>query len=233
MTDLRPNSEIADGIHWIEHGFVNSYIVEDKEHDELILIDTAMNKKAKKIIEYIRSELNDQIPAKVYLTHHHLDHMGGARKLQDEFHPRFFAHEHDADVISGDRTSLVGPTILKPLIWVVMKLIGPKPVTEPIEFVEDGQKSDMFKVFHLPGHTMGSVGFLQNATMFSGDSAVTDSGNVKLGPKTAAEDWDLAHHSMKKLGTIGKFEQILPGHGEPILEDAHLRVKDKIEELDL
>jgi len=231
MSDLRPNSEIADGVHWIQHGFVNSYAVDNGE-DELILIDTGMNKKAKNIMAYIRKELSDKTPAAVFLTHHHLDHMGGLHQLDHDFHPRKFAHPVDAEVITGERSSpLPRNFLLKPVMWLAYKLIGPKRV-QAIELVEDGQVEQGLKVYHLPGHTNGSVGFLKGITMFSGDAAVTDEHGVKVGAMTVAEDHNAVYSSFRKLSTM-KFDQLLPGHGDPILEDASIRIQAASEKYDL
>lgn len=227
MSDLRPDSEIADGIHWIKNGYVNSYAVETGE-DELILIDTGMNKKAKKILEYIRTELSDQTPASIFLTHHHLDHMGGLHHLDTHFHPRKFAHEVDARVIMGEESiPLPRNAFMKPIAWTVMKLTGPKRV-QGIELVEDGQNEQGLGVYHLPGHTMGSVGFLKGTTMFSGDAAVTKDGKVDVGAMMFAENIKAVYSSLRKLGKINH-TQILPGHGEPILEDADQLVAEAIE----
>jgi glyoxylase-like metal-dependent hydrolase (beta-lactamase superfamily II) len=229
--DLRPNSEIADGVHWIKNGYVNSYVIDNGE-DELILIDTGTNKKAKTIMQYIRTDLSDKTPASIFLTHHHLDHMGGLFHLDHHFHPRKFAHAVDAEVITGERSSPASRNLLlRPIMWLALKLIGP-PSVQGIELIEDGQEEQGVKVYHLPGHTMGSVGFLKGRTFFSGDAAVSSGESIKVGPAMFAENLNAVYSSFKKLGSVS-FEQLLPGHGAPILENADQRIKEAIEKYEL
>ena len=92
MSDLRPENEIADGIHWIKSGHVNYYIIEDG--DELLMVDTGMSKKPKQFYEYVKQELESKTLSKILLTHHHIDHIGGLYHLHEAFNPRIFAHPH-------------------------------------------------------------------------------------------------------------------------------------------
>ena len=95
MTDLRPGSEIAEGVHWLHDTYVNMYLV---EHDQdLILIDTGINKKAKKVFKYIREELESRKISNIFLTHHHVDHTRGLHSLHEEFHSRIFISQEDSD----------------------------------------------------------------------------------------------------------------------------------------
>lgn len=230
MNDLRPGSQIADKVHWIKDGYVNAYIVENDT--DLILIDTGFNRKAKKILDYIKSELEDRTIAKVLLTHHHLDHTRGGHYLQDHLHPTFYSSEIDSIYIEGrKRSPLPNNWLMKPLFFIIQPFLKAKPITD-LQFVSDGDLIDGFTVSHLPGHTLGSMGFQSGEIMFAGDAISTDNkgSHVKLGPSTVTESMPQAKASLKKLGEKS-FNMILPGHGTPILEDASLRVKDAIEEL--
>lgn len=230
MSDLRPNSEIADGIHWLKDRFVNNYIIENS--GELVLIDAAFNKKAKGIMNYIKTELEDKKIAKIYLTHHHMDHRGGLHYLHEEFHPRIFVSDEDSRIVTGEEKSpLPNNIFLKPIFFILRPFLSPKTV-EAVELIEDGQEMDGMSVYHLPGHTMGSMGFLKNQVMFSGDAAVTDNGDIVPGRNMFAESVSIAEQSYQKMTSID-FSMILPGHGDPILEDANLRLTETIEKLDL
>lgn len=57
-SDLRPNSPISDNIHWIKDRFVNAYIIDNPEG--ITLINTAINKKAVAIQNYILEELENK-----------------------------------------------------------------------------------------------------------------------------------------------------------------------------
>lgn len=224
MTDLRPGSEIADGVHWLKDSYVNMYLV---EHDQdLILIDTGINKKAKKVFKYIREELESRKISNILLTHHHMDHTRGLHTLHEEFHSRIFVSKEDSDVVTGARKSpLPNNIFMKPLFFVGRGIIRVKPVKQ-IEIASDNEKIVDFSVHHLPGHTLGSLGFLKSSAFFSGDAAVTTKkGEVQLGPKIMAESMSQSFASLKKLAEL-KFDILLPGHGTPILSDASDRVID-------
>ncbi len=230
MVDLRPNSEIADGIHWIK-GYSNNYIIESG--DDLILIDTNMNRKAKGIMRYIRSELSDKRVSKVFLTHHHVDHVNGAHVVEKVFHPIIYINERDADyVIHPKRRPLPRNWLIKPLFFVVDPFIRNRAV-HGVEYVVDGQQVDGISALFLPGHTEGSMGFLRNGVMFSGDAVVTDRrGNASLPPGVFTENMEQAKASFKKLAGFD-FEVLVGGHGPPILEGASERVKEAVERLGL
>ncbi len=209
-SDLRPNSEIADGVHWLKDKFVNNYIVQNG--DELVLVDAAANRKAAGILKYIRAELESRKVSTVLVTHHHMDHRGGLRALQDHFHPRIFAHELDVSVISGEKKPpLPNSKLLKPLFFVLRPFMTPKPISG-VELVSDGELVDGLHVHHLPGHTMGSLAFQKDRTVFCGDVAATRQGRPTLAPKIFAESLKVAENSFGRLGDLD-FDQILPGHG--------------------
>ncbi len=235
MSDLRPNSEVAEGIHWIKDLYVNAYLVESGE--DLILIDSGFNKKAKPILNYIREELESRNIKKILLTHHHADHVGGLHHIHDHLHSRVFSSELDARYIKGDiKRPLPNKLILKPLFYVLRPLLDPKPITQ-IEYVAEGEiiedEDDAgFEVHSLPGHTMGSLGFLKNKVLFSGDAGVSKEGNVELGVKLFAENMNVARASLVKMSKL-EFDLLLSGHGTPILEDAQQRALEAVERLGL
>ena len=226
MTDLRPDSEIADGIHWIKDGYVNLYITE--QDDDLILIDTGINKKAKGVFNYIRKELESKKISKILLTHHHVDHTRGLHALHDQFHSRIFVSDQDHDVVIGKRKSpLPNRRIFRPLFYLLRSTIKAKPVTE-VEITGENDVHDDFAVHHFPGHTLGSLGFLKEGALFPGDAAVTDKrGGIKLGPSIVTESMTQATASLRKIASL-KFDMLLSGHGTPILEDASDRAIEAV-----
>ncbi len=229
MSDLRPNSEIADGIHWIK-GMSNSYIVET--HDELILIDTGFNKKAKRIMEYIKTELEDRKVSSIFLTHHHTDHVNGAYHLHSIFHPNMFIHELDAPYVTNEkRRPLPNNIVLKPMFLILNPFMKGKAV-HALQYVQDKETIGQIQAHFLPGHTPGSLGFLTGKVMFSGDTAVTNKhGDPSLPPKLFTHDMNMTIKSFKKLASM-KFDMMLPGHGNPILHDASLRFQDAIQKIE-
>lgn len=232
MSDLRPNSEIANGVHWVGGHYVNSYIVEN--NNELILIDTGMDKRAKNIIFYIHENLQDKKIAKILLTHHHLDHVGGAGHITDLLHPRVFISQDDYRYASGKvKRPLPNPFAMKVLFTMINPFVK-RPSLNAVEFLEDGMVFDGVTVYHLPGHTMGSMGFEKAGAFYAGDVAmVNHKGEPDLGKVLVfAENIAATYNSFKKLANL-EFNMLLAGHGPPILENASDRMKDIVEKLEL
>ena len=229
MSDLRPNSEVADGIHWLKDKYVNNYIVETGK--ELLLIDTAFTKSAKQIFQYIKKELESRPVTTILLTHHHKDHRGGLWSLHNHYHPEIYVSKYDGEFVAGRKKAKLNlPFILKPLNIIFSPLLNAKPVTE-FSILNDLDKFKEFQVYHFPGHTLGSLGFLKSKTLFSGDAAIVKKENqVGFAPKIFTEDLLKAKESLKKIAKLD-FEILLSGHGTPILEDADQRVRDAVEKL--
>ena len=229
-SDLRPNSPISDNIHWIKDRFVNAYIIDNS--DSVILIDTAINKKAVAIQKYLTSELENKPIKTIYLTHHHSDHMGGLHYLNDHHHPVVYSSEKDAEVITGKRKPpKPNSFILKILYPVLSPMFTAKPISST-NFLNDQQVIDDFKIYHLPGHTMGSMGFLKENVFFAGDSCrINDKKQeVFIGAKLFTESMEEAYKSLERVSTLD-FDILFTGHGTPILQDAKMRVLDAVEKL--
>ena len=101
-SDLHPNSPISDNIHWIKDRFVNAYVIDTGTN--LSLVDTALNKKAITVYNYIIKELENKPLEAIYLTHHHSDHMGGLHFLNEHYHPHVYSSKIDGEVITGKRS---------------------------------------------------------------------------------------------------------------------------------
>ncbi|MDS0257352.1 MBL fold metallo-hydrolase [Thermoplasmatales archaeon AK] len=68
----------------------NVYLI--RESGEFSLIDTGMNLES---YQYISNGLNNRAPARIILTHLHIDHIGGAMGLKKEFGSEVIMGEED------------------------------------------------------------------------------------------------------------------------------------------
>jgi glyoxylase-like metal-dependent hydrolase (beta-lactamase superfamily II) len=94
--------EIVPGIHMMEGNTAHCYFVDDKE---LILIDTGMPHKTKKILHYITKTLQ-RTPSDlktIVLTHSDIDHIGNALELRNLTGANIAAHPQDAEIIAGKK----------------------------------------------------------------------------------------------------------------------------------
>jgi glyoxylase-like metal-dependent hydrolase (beta-lactamase superfamily II) len=125
-------------------------------------------------------------PAHVLLTHGHFDHIGALAEIRAAY-PEAFIAIHRADA-----------KYLKPGLGA--------------QNFEDGDVIGPFTVLSTPGHTPGSVAFLNagQKILFSGDTLFQgDCGRVDLpgGDQRSIEE------SLRRLLALDKDIQVLPGHG--------------------
>jgi glyoxylase-like metal-dependent hydrolase (beta-lactamase superfamily II) len=119
--------------------------------------------------------------ADILITHHHADHCGGSARLKTASNATVYAHPIDAPIIAGE-TPRPGPNPSS----ITGRLFGPlitrlpqnhPEATAVDQHVNDGDVLPItggIKVFHTPGHTMGSVSFLvegHGGVLFAGDAA--------------------------------------------------------------
>ena len=118
----------------------NAYILVCQSTRDSVLIDAPG--EAAKILQ----EMEETIPSHILITHSHFDHTGALRELKDRLNTPVAAHIDDSANL--------------PLI--------------PDVYLTDGDllsfgKIDL-KVLHTPGHTPGSLCFLYDNYLFSGDT---------------------------------------------------------------
>jgi glyoxylase-like metal-dependent hydrolase (beta-lactamase superfamily II) len=140
----------------------------------------------------------------ILLTHCHFDHILGAKELREFF---------GGKIIIGklDETGLANPDISLSN-WVGLKQ---EPFSADIT-VADGDLLDLggteFKVLHTPGHTVGSVCYMAEDVIFSGDTLFAGSVGRTDFP---TGNFATLNASLKKLKDLGKDYTLYPGHGEP------------------
>lgn len=228
-SDLRPNAPISNNIHWIKDRFVNAYIIDNG--DSLSLIDTAINKKAVSIQNYISSELENKPLSTIYLTHHHSDHMGGLHFLNDHHHPQVYSSETDGEVITGKRPAPAPKGFIFKILYPLAKPMFTAQPIDQIDHLRDQQTINDFHVYELPGHTLGSLGYLKENIFFVGDACrISDKGEIIIGAKNFTESMSQAEESLERISRM-HFDIIFTGHGTPILSDANMRVQDAVERI--
>jgi glyoxylase-like metal-dependent hydrolase (beta-lactamase superfamily II) len=134
-------------------------------------------------------------PVAIVLTHHHIDHVGGAGVLTRELGLPLWAHAETASRIDVpvDRTLADGD---------VLELAGPVP--------------ERWRVLHTPGHAPGHVCLLEEAeaTVVVGDM-VASVGTILIAPGDG--DMIVYLQQLRRLAGL-KARLALPAHGDPIDE---------------
>ena len=161
-----------------------SYLIWDKDSNTAAVIDPAW--EGEKIEAAI---LKNGLELKMaLLTHAHPDHVNALSHLESK-HPGLPVYLHEADLFMLERR--------------------PKYLNS----AQDGGTLDLghlkIKIIHTPGHTPGSVCYLADKAVFTGDTLfVGECGRVDL-PGSSPED---LYESLRKLAELPPATVMYPGH---------------------
>lgn len=188
----------------------NVYIIEDKATREVALIDSGYGPPYSNLTESLRKlKVDTNKIEKVLITHRHRDHTNGLKQILNKTQPTIYIHKLDA-------------SILAKRLETAKKLIV--RINEGYE-VKIGNIS--IKPLHTPGHTAGSICYLIDKIIFSGD-LVFANGSFGRTDLPTGNMSDLIE-SLKRISKL-EVNSLLPGHGEVVLKNAiaHIRLALKM-----
>ena len=175
----------------------NVYYRIDRERKVVCVIDAAPGS-----FKALQSKLKG-LEIHVFLTHGHWDHVADAKKFQKQLKAKLYLHRDDVPLVKN--------------IGLQKMIAGGQPY-EPFEsdvLLNDGEMLKcgdwVFEVLHLPGHTLGSVGFYDNANnqLFVGDTLFCKIiGRTDLGGSE-----EKLKISLKSLSQLPPKTLVYPGHG--------------------
>ena len=202
---------VLPGIRWSR-----AYLI---EADTLALVDSGLPWNARGVLRYIASiGRRPEELSHILMTHSHPDHTGSAKLLARRTGAKVVAHRADTRTGAGDVPTLS-----------YMGIFGSSPLPMPFlqrtnvsELVEDGDVlpiSGGVRVIYTPGHTAGSVCYLDESTktLFSGDTIFSDGKHLSRSVPFPGYDGHSYRRSLARLATI-EFEAVCGGHGDPLLE---------------
>jgi len=179
---------------------VNNYILFDEASRDIVLIDAGGDfEQTKSAIDNLGGNLK-------YLlnTHGHMDHIAGDYDIQNYYDIPIYLHKDDETLV-GD-------------LKKYLEHVGMPDYNQPknIDYIEDGQifyiGEHVIKTIHTPGHTKGSVSYLLDDMLFTGDTLFCESiGRTDL-PGGSYDD--IITSIKTKLFTLSDNLLVYPGHGE-------------------
>ena len=137
----------------------------------------------------------------VLLTHAHFDHILSVCEIKEKYDTTVYIHSDDADGLNGqdNLAAMMGINV---------------PFIKPDILLYDGQVLDLFgckiSVLHTPGHTRGSVCYIIENNIFSGDTLFFGSYGRTDFP--GGNHCDMKKSLVKLFNLPGEYK-VYPGHG--------------------
>lgn len=211
-------------------GMVNAYLI--KTGDDVFLIDSGLSMNRSKLKKLLSAEGIKPGNIKfIIITHGDIDHIGNCAYFQKSG-VKIAIHQDDIEMCrtgksDSDRKrkgNLFTRLLHKLLFTVVYPPVlrrYPCETFEPDILLSDGQNLKNYgldaSIFHIPGHTKGSIGILTaDHDFFSGDTIIN-----RKKPETAyiIDDEMTLKSSIEKIRNL-KIRNVYPGHGMPFAMSA-------------
>lgn len=175
---------------------VNCYLISTDK--SAIVIDPGFNSS------YVEDFLlkNADKERMILLTHAHFDHIGGALQLKEKTGVKIAIGRIDELSLSDENYNL------STLFNAYIKPFNADMLLDDGEITEIGDIT--LKTIHTPGHTKGSVGYLIENNLFSGDTLF----NLSVG-RTDFPGGNTKQllNSVKKLFALDDNTKVFSGHG--------------------
>lgn len=189
-------------IHHLQLGPLrsNCYIAET-EPGRCVAVDIGGDSRI--LIEFLK--MKKLTLSKILLTHGHFDHINGVRETAETTGAEVFIHESDAYMLKSSAASLLD----------MMSFFSDfHPVEEYTAVTGDCYINDgdcTFRVLHTPGHSHGSVCYVCEDVIFSGDTLFCCSIGRTDFP---GSDVNAMNGSLRTLYDLEGDYRIYPGHNE-------------------
>ncbi len=224
---------------------VNCYLL--RQDNNFILCDTGGPLIFDKVFDNRREELIRELEKQgcckgnlklILLTHGDNDHVANAAFLRKTFDAPIGMHKDDLFLVNKPSMEAIlinfnsryivinsiAKVIKKKFTKVLQHTLDEFESFLPDFYFEEGDELLSYgidgKIFHLPGHTPGSIGVLTSqGGLIAGDTLQ----NVKKpGAATNAQDFKTLNKSIQKLEGM-KILKAYPGHGKPFSYHKHAK----------
>lgn len=172
----------------------NTYVITDGK--QAMIVDPGLESRQ------LVSILQDYEVVGILLTHGHIDHIDGI----GFFSCPIYIHQKEVDFLRDDTLNLYRMTGLRPSFRINQLQIITVKDGDTISFGKE-----CIQVIHTPGHTKGSVCYLYQGKLFSGDTLFLEScGRTDL-PTGSEKD---LKQSLLKLSKLSNSIKVYPGHDQ-------------------
>ena len=172
----------------------NCYLI-DTDDVRIVIDPFELNYK----IEYF---FNTEKPKFVFLTHCHFDHILGAKKISERFGAKIAIGKHDAIGLYDPYFSLCDMMGCSSGPFYADILFGDNQIFE----IGDTK----IRVLHTPGHTVGSVCYVLENCIFTGDTLFEGTVGRTDFP---GGDFTALKKSLERLKSLSGDYTVFSGHG--------------------
>lgn len=177
----------------------NCYLVYCQDSLECAVVDPGA--EADRI--FIMIARRDLKPALILNTHGHIDHIGANKEIKEKFTIPLYIHSADSPMLENVHQSEMA------------LFLGAIDSPPPDNLLNDGDKitigKSFLRVIHTPGHSPGSVSFLGDGFLISGDTLFF--GGVGRTDLPGGSWKDMESSIKNKILTMPDDMVVLPGHG--------------------
>jgi len=214
-TETQPGLWLIKEDYYVSGNRANIWLIKPREGGVSVLVDAGLGVHNVRQYMVHVGLVQEEEEVLVLLTHQHFDHSGGLQYFQS-----VCAHRSEVQGLeSGDQRAAVS--------WLSDQEVALRPHTDwqsgqyrvrPVRVtrqLEDGDTVEGLEVIHLPGHSPGSLAFLdrERSWLFTGDTLYGGGGLIDWLPSSAPSQYLVSMDRLVKLLQEIPSLTVFPGHG--------------------